>query len=513
MFQHRSDRHTSFATTATRMSIRFKSATRHQGEIEMKVRARVLAAITATAVLAPAFLLHAQEIAPVELSEVSLNASVLSLWEEPALPSAPAPESAARREYGTPKVELFLGYSRFGVGFDSNTGTIGNRMVGLNGGSASLAFNFNRFIALVADFGGYDDSQLQLTGTGANQPLTVNSSGTAFTYVFGPRFTLFKDRRVSVFAQVLAGGVHASAVTVANCATACMPLPAQNALAMTGGGGVDIRITHHISLRPIQAEYMLTRFAAVPTGVSSNQNDLRLSSGLVFRFGGKTVSVAPPATVPPQPTPVASPAVVAPPPPTPPTISCSASPQSIASGASTTITSQAASEHNGTLVYSYSASAGSIAGDHATAVLTAVGANPGPIAVTCSVADDLGMTASARTTVDVTAAAPLAVPQPRDLCTISFERDHRRPVRVDNEAKACLDDIALTMQREPVGRLVIVGNYAPHETQKAGTARASNERQYLTGEKGIDSQRIELRVGKPGGRTAANVFLPAGATF
>jgi hypothetical protein len=457
----------------------------------MNVRARLLAAIAVTAVLTPACLLPAQA---------------------PSAGGVTAPPFIARPRYSTPKLELFLGYSRFGVGFHSETGSAGNRMVGLNGGSASLALNFNRFIALAADFGGYGDSQLLLTGTGANQPRTVNSSGTAFTYVFGPRFTLLKDKRISFFAQVLGGGVHASAVTVANCATSCTPLPAQNALAMTGGGGVDIRLTHRISLRPVQAEYMLTRFAAVPTGGTSNQNDLRLSAGLVFRFGGKPLAVAPPPAAAPPP-PVEPPPVVVPPPPAPPTISCSASPQSIVSGASSTITAHAASAHNGRLVYSYSASGGSVAGENATAVLTAAGSNPGSITVTCSVADDLGMTASASTTVEVTAAAPVAAPQRRDLCTISFERDHRRPVRVDNEAKACLDDIALTMQHDTVGRLVIVGSYAPNETPKTGSERASNERQYLRAEKGIDSQRIEIRVGTAGDRTAANVFLPEGATF
>jgi hypothetical protein len=481
----------------------------------MKLRARMLATIAVTAAFAPVFLLQAQEVAPAELRAVSLNASVPSLWETPALSSAADPQSAPRIQYGSPRVELFLGYSRFGVGFNSSTGTIGNRMVGLNGGSASLAFNFNRFVALVADIGGYDDSQLQLSGTGTNQPITVNSSGTAFTYLFGPRFTIGKQRRVSVFAQVLAGGVHASAVTVANCTSACTPLPVQNALAMTGGGGVDIRLTHHISLRPIQAEYMLTRFAAVPSGSSASQSDLRLSAGLVFRFGGKPMSAAPQpiATVQPPPPPPSVAPPPPPPPPTPPTISCSASPQSIYSGASATITSLAASAHNGTLVYSYSASAGSITGNNETAVLTAVGSNPGPIAVTCSVTDDLGMTAAANTTVNIMAAIPAPAAQRKDLCTISFERDRRRPVRVDNEAKACLDEIALTMQRDSGGRLVIVGSYGPHETPNAGSERASNERQYLTSEKGIDPQRIEIRVGKTGDRTVANVFLPAGATF
>jgi len=101
----------------------------------------------------------------------------------------------------------------------------------------------------------------------------------------------------------------------------------------------------------------------------------------------------------------------------------------------------------------------------------------------------------------------------RLLCAISFERDRKRPVRVDNEAKACLDDIALQLQRESAGKLVIVGNYGDGETPKMAAERAINERRYLTEEKGIDASRIEPRVGSTSGRTAINTFVPAGATY
>jgi opacity protein-like surface antigen len=161
-------------------------------------------------------------------------------------------------------VELFLGYSRFGVGSNFSSGTAGNRVVGLNGGSAALEFNFNRYLGLVGDFGGYASNKLEITGTGVNQPRDVDASGTAFTYMFGPRLHFRRDSVVSPFAQVLVGGIHATAVTVNGCSGAtCTPLPLQNALAMTAGGGIDIRLSHHIALRAVQAEYMLTRFAAV----------------------------------------------------------------------------------------------------------------------------------------------------------------------------------------------------------------------------------------------------------
>jgi len=413
---------------------------------------------------------------------------------------------------GTPRVDLFLGYSRFGVGFSSANGTVGNRMVGLNGGTASLGYNFNRFFALTADVAGYDDSQLELTGTGANQPRTVNSSGAAFTYLGGPRLTVGKQRRLSLFAQALAGGVHASAVTVTNCAgTACTPLPSQNAFAMTAGGGVDLRLIHLLSLRLVQAEYMMTRFASVPSGASAGQNDLRLSAGLVFSFGHMHRHAPPtpsPATdVPPSP--VASP----PPPPEPPTISCSADPRSMISGGNSRITASAVSSRHSVLTYTYAASGGHIAGNNATADLTVAGVNPGPITVTCTVTDDVGMAASAMITVEVVAPAPAPAPQRKDLCTISFERDRKRRMRVDNEAKACLDDIALTLQSDPASRLVIIGNYDPSERPAVGMQRAANEKKYLSRDKGLDSQRIDLKVGVADGRNATNVLLPAGVIF
>ena len=44
------------------------------------------------------------------------------------------------------------------------------------------------------------------------------------------------------------------------------------------------------------------------------------------------------------------------------------------------------------------------------------------------------------------------------LCAVSFERDAKRPTRVDNEAKACLDDVALALQRSSDAKLALVGN-------------------------------------------------------
>jgi hypothetical protein len=104
-------------------------------------------------------------------------------------------------------------------------------------------------------------------------------------------------------------------------------------------------------------------------------------------------------------------------------------------------------------------------------------------------------------------------PQTQQLCSLSFERDKAHPVRVDNEAKGCLDDIALTLNQKTDAKLIIVGDFEAPEKENAGAARALDTRQYLTKEKGIDSSRIELRVGDTPGKTVTTTLVPAGAVF
>jgi hypothetical protein len=197
----------------------------------------------------------------------------------------------------------------------------------------------------------------------------------------------------------------------------------------------------------------------------------------------------------------------------PPTITCSASPSAVNPGDPATITALGVSPQNRPLTYSYATTAGTVTGNTATATLNTTGAAAGAITVTCSVVDDLGKSVSADTTVTVSAPPQAVAPLTRDLCAVSFDRDRKRPERVDNEAKACLDDIALDMQRDSTARLVIVGNYAGDEKPVSAAHRSINVRQYLVKEKGIDPSRVDARVGANSGRTVTNVFVPAGATY
>ena len=77
----------------------------------------------------------------------------------------------------------------------------------------------------------------------------------------------------------------------------------------------------------------------------------------------------------------------------------------------------------------------------------------------------------------------------------------KRPVRVDNEAKGCLENIALALSAQPDARLVIVAHGVSTDRPGAGPQRAVNAKQYLSHDKGIDASWIELRTGMQAGLT------------
>jgi outer membrane protein OmpA-like peptidoglycan-associated protein len=206
----------------------------------------------------------------------------------------------------------------------------------------------------------------------------------------------------------------------------------------------------------------------------------------------------------------------------PPTVSCSANPTSVNPGDSATITTTASSPQNRPLTYSYTATAGNVSGTSSSATLSTSGASPGPITVTCNVADDKGNTQSSTTTVNVIQPPPppqppAPAPTTSSLCSVTFGRDKARPARVDNEAKACLDEVALALQRTSDAKLALIGNDKATKSKNArrslGAQRAVNTKDYLVKEKGIDASRIDVYTGTGDDPTVTSTLIPTGATF
>jgi hypothetical protein len=216
----------------------------------------------------------------------------------------------------------------------------------------------------------------------------------------------------------------------------------------------------------------------------------------------------------------------------PPTISCSVSPTTIKPGDSATITAQATSPQNRPLTYTYSSSAGTVNGSGTTGTFSSTGAPTGPISINCNVADDKGHNASSNATVTIEAPPPPPQPHTQTLCSINFTTDNKRPERVDNEAKACLDEVALDLQKQTDAKAVIVGESNAKEKaaqEKAekmnahrkhakpvvnmAAQRAVNSKEYLVTDKGIDPSRITVATGSGDDQKVENYLVPSGATF
>ena len=215
----------------------------------------------------------------------------------------------------------------------------------------------------------------------------------------------------------------------------------------------------------------------------------------------------------------------------PPTISCVAGPASIKPGETSTITAIGVNPQNRPLTYSYPVSGGAVTGSGTTVVFNSQGAPTGVVTIPCIATDDTGQTATSTTSVTILPPYVPPVQHTQALCSISFATDKKRPSRVDNEAKACLDEIALDLGKQPDAKVVVVGNSDAAEKansarqQKAAlrnkhikavdtaAERAVNVKEYLVTEKGIDAARVSVATGTANGQTAEDYLVPSGASF
>jgi hypothetical protein len=432
--------------------------------------------------------------------EVLTTRSAVIRFSVMAVLSGLAAVAVAQRPVA-PKVELFGGYSYL-YPDATLTGTLPGGIVPVStcmcaipkGFGVAATYDFTRWFGITGDFSGHWSPQ-------SSTPSLEIGHANLFTYSGGPKFT-YRTRHFSPFAEALVGAHHLAPEL----------FTADTKFGVIAGGGLDWMPTRHFGIRLVQADYVVSNhhFGTQASTPDTDLRGVRLQAGVVFMFGGHG-----PAPIAAAAAPVAAAAVVeAPAPPAPLTMTCSANPSSMMVGDTSIIHANAVSAHP--VTYSYSASAGAISGTEATATLTTAGVAAGTIEVTCNAVDELGQKASQ--TVDVlVAAVPVAAiqtPSVQPMCSISFMRDKRRPTRVDNEAKACLDDVALAMQRDASATLLLVGTDSPthHETSRDASIRAENAKAYLVTDKGIEPSRIVLYTGTTDSESVDIQLAPAGST-
>ncbi|MGA3240237.1 MAG: hypothetical protein ABSG03_28505 [Bryobacteraceae bacterium] len=174
------------------------------------------------------------------------------------------------QETQTPQVEVGFTYSYTRV----NPGGV-VPSYNENGGSGYAEYNLSRVVGLVADFG----------ANHAGSAGSYNLDNTTLTYLFGPRFN-WRLKRFTPYVQTLVGGARSS-YGANSVLSASGFAGTQTNFAAAIGGGIDVPLTAHLAIKPIQVEYLMTQYPNTGTNQTLVQNDLRYSAGVVLRFGSK----------------------------------------------------------------------------------------------------------------------------------------------------------------------------------------------------------------------------------
>ncbi|HWR13366.1 MAG TPA: outer membrane beta-barrel protein [Terriglobales bacterium] len=470
------------------------------------------------------------------------------------------------QEATVPKVDIFAGYSWYDAGMRVNGMKLDSNPIGFG---AAITYNANKWLGLTLDGAGHLGSDNNQAGTvmiGPRLTFRDQEHFRPFIHALGGLHLLTLDSQVpggsynhKGIGLKLGGGFDipinnrfSYRLFEANYLWSHHNLYPQTAVHGNTGRGAELRtgIVFNFGGAPplppmamsCSAAQPASVLAGEPVSVSANVTNIPPKKTLTYEWsstGGKvsgsgtgaqidTAGLAPGTytvtakAIDPKPKKNQGPLsctstfTVNEPPKHPPTAQCSANPTTVRAGDTSTVNVTAGNPDNRPLTYNYTATAGRVTGNNATATLDTAGASAGPIQVTATVSDDRGL--SANCTASVNVEVPPPPPQATKINECQFP-DKRRPSRVDNACKAVLDEVALRLQREADARLVIVGHGDPADKKnmaRFSAERAINSRTYLTtgeAKQGIDPTRIELRTGADTGMTAEYWLVPAGANF
>ena len=326
--------------------------------------------------------------APVPETAVHATRGVFALPAAPKATPFPGPQAAAKTDKRdddapgrlVPRYELAGSYSYVNFMPGDPFSNFNNQ-----GATGGFTYNANRYLGLTGELGGYSFDR----NVNGNQI----TGGVLNTFLFGPRLNMRKFDHFVPFGEFLIGAAHGGSEITGG--------PDQSAFALAAGGGVDVVFTKNIAWRFAQIDYLMTNFSGPSLGGSGRQNNLRLGSGLVVRWGFPT----PP-----------------PPPNHPPVAACAANPTSVYAGSNDAVAVHvtASDPDNDPLTYSYTASGGAVEGTGPDARFNSSGLSEGSYTVTAKVDDGKGGTATCA--ADITVAK-----KPNQPPTISCSTD-RSPI-------------------------------------------------------------------------------------
>jgi hypothetical protein len=256
--------------------------------------------------------------------------------------------AAMAQEEATPKYEIFVGYQWLHPGakvpspFQPANAPVAQKLNDIpQGAGTSLTYNFTPHWGLEGDYGG-----------------NSNDGASENTASIGPRFA-WRGEGVTFFAHTLLG---LNRLTVPNVDTS-------NGLGAILGGGMDLSVWRHLSLRLFEADYVWANhnFAgaasqAFPDLRRPRLEGVRLRTGLVFNLGYPSAAV--------------------------PAASCSIQPSEVMVGEPVTATASATNFNpKHTLSYNWNSTGGKVASKDNTATIDTSGVAGGNYTVSARVSD------------------------------------------------------------------------------------------------------------------------------
>ena len=168
-----------------------------------------------------------------------------------------------------PRVEVFGGYSYMRL--DDDGSGLDRDLNGFNvSGNIKVLRKRLEIKADVSDHFG------QITFT----PGISNIDQRQFLFLFGPQFSLRKSGNIQPFVHTLFGFEN---LRLNNDIIGDIT---DTGFAFAAGGGVDVKaLSSRLSFRLVQADYVLTKFSDSSASGNNTNNNLRISTGLVVRFG------------------------------------------------------------------------------------------------------------------------------------------------------------------------------------------------------------------------------------
>lgn len=173
----------------------------------------------------------------------------------------------ALNAHDEPRLEAFGGYSWVSTALLEGAGLSGARN-GLSGWNSSVTWNTTHNLGWVAEFSGF---------LGSSSVASGNVQTRYYSFLAGPKITHHnRSDKVEVFTHSLFGISHATLTPSSS------PLPTARGFTIAAGFGMDFVVRKHVSVRPVQIDYMLGQLGRVIHDWPQNQ--FRVSAGIVFRW-------------------------------------------------------------------------------------------------------------------------------------------------------------------------------------------------------------------------------------